>query len=227
MQKWREKQMKTSNNGIVLIKKFEGCRLRAYDDMQPSETITNIGQVRGTLTIGYGHTGSDVYVGQRITQSAATNILKRDLVKFEKIVAKSLKVPITQNMFDALVSHAYNCGNIKMIAACLNKDDIVGAISYCLKPNTSKGIVLAGLTKRRKEEQALFCTGMYLKPTQEVNKETATNLEVRWIQHQLKITEDGCWGPQTANAIKEYRIKLGWKSGDGYMCTDKLIEKLK
>lgn len=218
--------MKISNKGIKLIQQFEGCRLRAYDDMQPSVTIVNIGKVRGTLTIGYGHTGSDVYAGQKITQSAATNLLKRDLAKFEKIVSRSLKVPVTQNMFDALVSHAYNCGNIKMIAAYLNKDEITDAIAYCLKPNTSNGIVLAGLTKRRKAEQALFCTELYIKPDSAVSKATATNLEVRWLQHQLGITEDGCWGKETASAVIAYRTKLGWKPGNGYTLTDKMIARL-
>lgn len=218
--------MKTSNNGIKLLQQFEGCRLKAYDDMQPSVTITAIGQVKGTLTIGYGHTGSDVYVGQTITKTTATNLLKVDLAKFEAIVNNSLSVSVTQNMFDALVSHAYNCGNIKMIASCLNKDDIAGAIKYCLKPNTSKGIVLAGLVRRRTVEHDLFTTDMYLKPSCKVTKATATNLEVRWIQHQLGIKEDGCWGPKTANAIMAYRTKLGWQPGNGYTCTVKLIAKL-
>lgn len=218
--------MITSSNGIKLIQQFEGCRLRAYDDLKPNVAITAIGQVKGTLTIGYGHTGSDVYVGQKITQAAAVNLLKRDLTKFEKIVCSSLRVEVTQNMFDALVSHAYNCGNIKAIASCLNKDDVSTAITYCLKPNTSGGVVLAGLTRRRQLEKDLFCTDMYLKPSCKVTKSTATNLEVRWIQHKLGLIEDGCWGPKTAAAITKKRIELGWKPGDGYTCTEKLIAKL-
>lgn len=219
--------MITSNDGIKLIQQFEGCRLKAYDDLQPNITITSIGQVQGTLTIGYGHTGKDVYVGQTIAKATADNLLKCDLAKFEKIVRNSLKVEVTQNMFDALVSHAYNCGNIKMIAAYLNKDDITNAITYCLKPNTSGGIVLPGLTRRRAAERDLFVTDMYLKPACKVTKATAKSLEVRWIQHKLGLAEDGIWGPKTAAAIIAKRTQLGWKPGNGYTCTEKLIHKLK
>ena len=62
--------MKTSENGIELIKKFEGCKLTAYRDPV------------GVLTIGYGHTG-DVKEGQKITQKKAEDLLKKDLEKFE------------------------------------------------------------------------------------------------------------------------------------------------
>ena len=53
--------MKTSNNGITLIKKFEGCRLKAYKD------------AAGVLTIGYGHT-SGVKAKDSITQEEAENL---------------------------------------------------------------------------------------------------------------------------------------------------------
>lgn len=218
--------MKISNNGIKLIQKFEGCRLVAYDDLQPNKVLTGYGQVRGTLTIGYGHTAG-VYVGQKITKSDAVNLLKKDLEKYENIVNKSLKVPVTQNMFDALVSHCYNCGNVKTIATYLNYCDINRAIDATLRPNTSKGIVLTGLTIRRKAERDLFTKDMYSIPTKEINQKTATYLEVMWLQKKLKIIADGKWGKETENAIITYRSKLGWTSGNGKSVTKKMINKLK
>ena len=89
--------MKTSQNGINLIKKYEGCRLTAYKC--PA----------GLWTIGYGHT-KNVKSGQKITQKQAENFLKQDLKTFEKGVEKAVKVRLNQNQFDALVSFAYNCG---------------------------------------------------------------------------------------------------------------------
>ena len=59
--------MNISQNGIELIKKFEGCRLEAYKC--PA----------GILTIGYGHTGSEVHLGQKITQEQAEKYLKQDI----------------------------------------------------------------------------------------------------------------------------------------------------
>ena len=88
----------TSQAGIDLIKHFEGCELTAY--WCPA----------GVLTIGFGHTGSDVYQGQTITEEEATVMLRVDLNRFEDAVRRLIKVPLNQHEFDALVSFAYNCG---------------------------------------------------------------------------------------------------------------------
>lgn len=90
--------MVTSSAGIDLIKHFEGCRLEAY--WCPA----------GVLTIGYGHTGSDVFQGMSISEDQATNLLRVDLNRFEDAVRRQIKVPLVQCEFDALVSFAYNCG---------------------------------------------------------------------------------------------------------------------
>lgn len=90
--------MTTSKAGIEMIKTFEGCELSAY--WCPS----------GVLTIGFGHTGSDVYQGQTITEEQATALLRVDLNRFEDAVRRQIKVPLEQCEFDALVSFAYNCG---------------------------------------------------------------------------------------------------------------------
>ena len=68
--------MKISENGINLIKEFEGCKLQAYDDGT------------GTYTIGYGHIRG-VKKGQTIPQSLADYYLQEDIIRYENGVKKS------------------------------------------------------------------------------------------------------------------------------------------
>lgn len=136
----------TSQNGINLIKKFEGCRLTAYKDAV------------GVLTIGYGTT-SGVYSGMTITLAQAENLLKNDLVKFEAKVNKyNAKYNWTQNQFDAMVTFAYNVGSIDQLTANGTRD-INTIASKILEYNKAGGKVLAGLTSRRKAERELFLSG--------------------------------------------------------------------
>ena len=139
--------MKTSQKGIELIKRFEGCRLTAYKC--PS----------GVWTIGYGHTNG-VKKGQKISQKRAEEFLREDLAKFENGVKKAVFVPLTQNQFDALVSFTYNCGlgafKNSTLRKKLNAKDYKGAAKEFLRWNKSNGIVLEGLKRRRNAEKALF-----------------------------------------------------------------------
>ncbi|MEM9421093.1 MAG: lysozyme [Pseudomonadota bacterium] len=141
-----------SGEGIALIKRFEGLRLEAYyDDV-------------GVLTIGWGHTGSDVFEGQVITEPQAEDLLAKDLQRFESGVNGSVKVRITQSMFDALVSFSYNVGvgALKKSTALkrLNKGDYEGAAEALTWWNKGRVggqlVVLRGLQIRRSAEAALF-----------------------------------------------------------------------
>ena len=75
-------------------------------------------------------------------------------------MSKAVKVPISQQMFDALVSFAYNVGAANMAASTLvrklNAGDINGAAAEFDRWVFSGGARLAGLTKRRDAERALF-----------------------------------------------------------------------
>lgn len=138
--------LKISTKGLNLIKEFEGCRLAAY--RCPA----------GVLTIGYGHTG-DVREGQKITNAQATELLCKDLAKFEKHVMKYDNVyHFTQNQFDALVSFAFNVGSIDQLTAKGTRS--IKEISAKIPAyNKAGGKVLAGLTRRRKAEKAMFDAG--------------------------------------------------------------------
>lgn len=140
--------MKTSKNGIDLIKKFEGCRLKAYKAI-PTEKY---------WTIGYGHYGADVPENMEITEDTAEKYLARDLAKFESSI-NNLNRKFNQNQFDALVSFTYNCGaaNLKKLVANRTDEQIADAL---LNYNHAGGKELAGLTKRRKAERELFLKGV-------------------------------------------------------------------
>ena len=145
--------MKTSDVGIELIKKYEGCILKSYKC--PS----------GVWTIGYGHTNG-VKSGMQITKTQALDYLKQDLSTFEKAVTNYVKVPLNQNQFDALVSFSFNCGSDALKTSTLlkklNSCDYNGAANEFLKWNKSNGKVLNGLVKRREEEKELFLKTNYI-----------------------------------------------------------------
>lgn len=140
--------MKTSQNGLNLIKSFEGCRLVAYKAVSTEKYYT----------IGYGHYGADVTKGMRITQSQADAYLIRDLAKFEAKVNKYQSVyNFNQNQYDSLVSFAYNVGSIDGLTN--NGKRTIAQISAKFTAyNKSGGKVLTGLTKRRNAEKKLFNT---------------------------------------------------------------------
>lgn len=135
--------MKISDEGLKLIQRFEGCRLESYQDPV------------GVWTIGYGHT-SGVKKGMKISQEAAIEFLKRDLVKAELAVTKyDNKYHWTQNEYDALCSFAYNVGSINQLTArgSRTKEEISAKIPEYKKAG---GKVLEGLVKRRAAEKELF-----------------------------------------------------------------------
>ena len=157
--------MKTSANGRRLIETFESCILQAYDDA--NDHIVRPGEaVRGTLTIGYGHTSAAgaprVYVGQVITQGEADAILSSDLASVELEVMHLVRVPLNQSQFDALVSFHYNTGAIAR--ATLTKrhrqGDYADAKAEFGKWIRAGGKILPGLMKRRAAEAELYATDL-------------------------------------------------------------------
>ncbi|MHC0025765.1 lysozyme [Enterobacter vonholyi] len=153
--------MKISNNGLNLIKTYEGLELTAYPDP---------GTGGAPWTIGYGHTGPEVHAGLVWTQQQAEQALASDVAQFERDVTSLVKVQINQNQFDALVSFAYNCGSDidaddipeglgdSTLLKKLNAGDYDGAANEFPKWNKSGGKVMSGLTKRRNAERSLFLT---------------------------------------------------------------------
>lgn len=140
--------MRTSQNGLNLIKAFEGCRLTAYKAVKTERYYT----------IGYGHYGADVKKGMKITQEHAEALLVKDLQKYEKKVNKYYKRYLfNQNEFDALVSFAYNLGSIDGLTAMGTRTRATIRKKWVLYVK-SGGKVLKGLVKRRNLELFLFNT---------------------------------------------------------------------
>ena len=137
-----------SSKGLDLIKSFEGCELKAY--VCPA----------GVLTIGYGHTGPDVHAGMEISCAEAEELLKTDLIKFERVVDNHVTVPIKQCQFDALVSFTYNCGGDAFknstLLRLLNGKDYEGAAGQFGRWVNGADGPLPGLVRRREAEEELF-----------------------------------------------------------------------
>lgn len=142
--------MNISEKGLNLIKEFEGCRLTAY--RCPA----------GVLTIGYGHTGG-VIERMSISQEQANEFLKQDVVWAENAVNNNVKVGLTQNQFDALVSFTFNIGTGGLkssdLFAILNNGDYAGASNQFGRWVHGGGVVLPGLVRRRTAEKAMFLDG--------------------------------------------------------------------
>lgn len=140
--------MVISRNGIELIKRFEGCKYKAYKALKTEKYYT----------IGYGHYGADVTAKMEITEDIAEALLKSDLKKYEvRVMAYYNIYRWNQNEFDALVSFAYNVGSIKQLTAngTRTRDEIADKM---LSYNKASGHIVAGLTKRRTAERTLFLT---------------------------------------------------------------------
>lgn len=140
--------MEINQEGLALVKSYEGLRLTAYKDSV------------GVLTIGYGHTGSDVVPGLVIDNAKAEELLKKDLKTSEKGVLSVVKVPLNINEFAALVSFTFNLGIGSLTKSTLlkklNAGDRKGAAEEFSKWNKAGGKPLNGLTKRRAAERDLF-----------------------------------------------------------------------
>jgi lysozyme len=144
--------MKTSQAAQNRIAEHEGLRLEAYPDP---------GTGGEPWTIGVGHTGG-VKPGDRITKDQAIDFLAADLQSAEKAVAGAVKVPLSQNEFDALVSFVFNVGagafRSSTLLKLLNVGDRRGAADQFLRWDKAGGRVMAGLTRRRADERKWFLT---------------------------------------------------------------------
>lgn len=220
---------KISDAGAKLVAKFEGYRDKAYRDAV------------GVLTIGYGHTGyvkyynKNVFLGMSITQEQALELLKDDLAKAEQQVNKyDAKYNWNQNEFDALVSFAFNTGNINQLTANGTRSKEVIAEKILLYNKADKK-ELEGLTTRRKAEQALFLSKESNSAHDEEKANTGENTSIESV-FKVKVTASTLnirKGPGTDHAIVgsikdkgTYTIiktqdKWGYlKSGVGWICLD-------
>ncbi len=145
--------MRLDEKGKKFIHKEEGCVLKAY--LCPA----------GVWTIGWGNTyhldNTPVKKGDVITQEEADELFEKKIKLYEDTVNQKVKVPLSQNSFNALVSFCYNVGMFAFASSTLLKkinskasiEDIVkefGKWIYAAKK------VIQVLVSRRKREINLF-----------------------------------------------------------------------
>jgi GH24 family phage-related lysozyme (muramidase) len=200
-----------NEEGIQLIKAFEGIRLEAYLD------AVNV------PTIGYGHT-KDVFLGMTITQAKAEELLRQDIAEFEIAVEDAVQVKINDNQFSALVSFCFNLGAGSLLQSTLlrllNAEKLREASLEFPRWNQAGGQELLGLTRRRMAERALFL-GTPWQPFLEYELLQLTQPEiqceyVRYIQNGLQkagfsIQDNGIFDFETDEAIKQFQAFLGLK----------------
>ena len=145
-------EMHVSPSGVDLICNFEGLRLKAYDDGV------------GVWTIGFGTTkypnGIRVKKGDTCTLDQAKTYMQNDLKSFEQTVNNTVKVPLNQNQFDALVSLAYNIGSTAFknstLVKRLNEGNYNAAANQFDLWVNAGGKRMQGLVNRRAAERTLF-----------------------------------------------------------------------
>lgn len=136
------------------LKSWEGLRLAAYPDSG------------GVWTIGYGHTGKDVYKGRKITTAESEDLLLADLTRFERAVDEAVTVPLTDNQFGALVSFAFNVGEAAFagstLVKLLNGGDYNSVPAQLARWVHAGGRRVQGLVNRRAAEAGLWAAGAFV-----------------------------------------------------------------
>ena len=143
----KESNMEISQEGIALIKKFEGCELEAYKC------------AAGVWTIGYGST-KGVKKGDSMSQEDADKLLLHEIKEYDCYVNDLVEVNLEQNQFDSLCSFCYNLGPQSLksstLLKVLNAKDYEGVPAQIKRWNKAGGKVLQGLVRRREAEALLF-----------------------------------------------------------------------
>jgi lysozyme len=140
-------EMKISDKGVNFIKRYEGLRLNAYED------------IAGVWTIGYGHTRT-AKEGMKISESQAEKLLRSDIENHEWAVQRFVKVDLTQDQYDALASFVFNLGtgafNGSTLLWFLNDGRYNEAAKEFHNWCKSGRDVIPGLQRRRAEEMMMF-----------------------------------------------------------------------
>ncbi len=143
-------QRRMSEDGIAMVKRFEGLRLTTYQDCA------------GIPTIGYGHTGPDVHAGLVISEHEADVLLRADLQSAEAAVCRAVYAELTQGQFDALVDFCFNLGERRLLSSTLlhyvNSGNRNGAAAQFGMWVHAGGKVQPGLVSRRQAESKMFAS---------------------------------------------------------------------
>lgn len=138
-----------SEKAVDLIKRFESCRLKAYQDSA------------GVWTIGWGTTGKGIQFGLTITKKTADYMLMAHVLDIGLELTQLFDDKLKQWEFDALTCFIYNIGIGAFRHSTMYKlltEGKKGAAAHEFdKWVYAGGKKLDGLVKRRAAEKALFC----------------------------------------------------------------------
>lgn len=136
-----------NDDGLTIIRVFEGLKLKAYKC--PA----------GIWTIGYGHT-KNVKEGMQISVQDAERLLMEDIKEAADKITKIISVEINENQFSALISFVFNLGigsfSRSTLLKLVNTSNFEAAAKEFDKWTLASGRRLDGLKKRRAAEKALF-----------------------------------------------------------------------
>lgn len=145
---WKRGAVGVSAAGAVLIAAFEGFSALSEQPLPGDK-----------WTVGFGHT-ENVEPGQQVALPQALGMLKGDLELASKTVTKYVRVPMTQNQFDALTSLVFNIGSASFVASTLlkklNAGDMDGVDTEWMRWKYFHGVAQKGLENRRAAELAVF-----------------------------------------------------------------------
>ena len=213
-----------NDQGLNLLKSFEGCELKAYDDG---------GKV---WTIGYGHT-KNVVEGMTITQEKADQFFREDLEKFELYVKDAVKVPLNEDQFSALVCFCFNVGpgakgfGGSTLLKLLNQGDYPGAAQQFPRWNKVGITSWLGLTRRRLAEQALFNSQPWESFRNYDGPVDVFGTTAQSAQRSLKLTDPITRG-EDVKSLQEALVRAGFSVGpegpDGFFgkATDTAVRQL-
>jgi lysozyme len=217
--------MHTSEAGIDLIKKWEGCH----------DVLTNPGKITAYLcpasipTIGFGSTrmldgrpvrySDSVKDREVITMTEAEQLLAHEISEVcEPTIERLCRVPLAQCQYDALSSFIFNVGAgafaDSTLLRLLNLGDYQGAADQLLRWITGGGRILEGLVRRRREERAMFISGILPAEDQAFlvvgeKGESVVKLQTSLNSHGEDIRVDGIFGSKTEEAVKRFQAKSG------------------
>lgn len=214
--------MKTNDAGVDLLKRFEGCILKAYK--LPGESY---------FTIGYGHSyDTSINKDTVWTKAKAEEVLRQDLARFERYVEADAPAYLNENQFAALVSYTYNRGRgglRQLIAACNSLADYPDKMVELWGSATR---YKDGLIRRRKAERDLWLTPVNGNPHTTGHRTLRRGCQgddVAWLQWELSkrgyaLADDGDFGANTERKVKQFQSANGL-TADG-ICGKKTYGKL-
>jgi lysozyme len=154
--------MQMSPHGLELLEQWEGFKLTVYKDSAGLPTI-GVGHLltkselsSGKITIN----GVPVKYADGLTEQQVTDLLGQDVGPAAAAVSGNVKVPLSQNQFDALVSFTFNVGvnafKSSTLLKVLNQKQYDQVPTQLLRWTRAGGQVVQGLVNRRNNEIKLW-----------------------------------------------------------------------